>query len=90
MDIEILNWLRESEKKGNFVQRLSEIIPNSKIDFKVGDTVTFKNGHGVKFHDLKIIAIGKDCELWKYGNCIFLDNDSYWFPVTPESLTLQK
>ncbi len=65
MDIEILNWLRESEKKGNFVQRLSEIIPNSKIDFKVGDTVTFKNGHGVKFYDLKIIAIGKDCELWK-------------------------
>ena len=59
MKAEILEWLRKGSKAGHFVQRLSDIVPNPKIDFKVGDKVVFTNDFGVSFTDLTIIAIGK-------------------------------
>lgn len=84
----MIDWLRKGNEAGHFVQRLSDIVPNPKIDFKVGDSVTVINGYGVKFNR-KIIAIGKDGILWKYGKCIYLDWDCFWMPVHPESLTPQ-
>lgn len=89
MKAEILEWLRKGNEAGHFVQRLSDIVPNPKIDFKSGDRVVFTNDYGVSFTDLTIIAIGKCSELWKYGHCIYLDKESYWFPVKPESVTIQ-
>lgn len=90
MKEEIRDWLRECNEAGHFVQRLSDIVPNPKIDFKVGDRVIFTNDYGVSFPDHTIIAIGKDVGLRKYGRCIYLDKDSYWAPVKPESLSIQK
>lgn len=83
-------WLRKNAKSGDFVKRLSDVIPNPKIDFNVGDIVVYRNDFGVSFPDVKILAIGKNNDLWKYGNCIHLDNSSYWYPVRPESLTVKK
>lgn len=89
MEIKVREWLNKGDEAGHFGQRLSEIMPNPKIDFKVGDKVVFTNDYGVSFIDQTIIAIGKYNDLWKYGHCIFLDNDSYWYPVKPESLSIQ-
>lgn len=66
MKAEILEWLRKGNEAGYFVQRLSDIVPNPKIDFKPGDRVVFTNDYGVSFTDLTIIAIGKHNDLWKY------------------------
>ena len=89
MKAEILEWLRKGNEAGHFVQRLSDIVPNPKIDFKVGDKVVFTNDFGVSFTDMKIIAISKYNYLWCYGHCIYLDKESYWYPVKPESLSIQ-
>lgn len=87
MNAEIREWLRKGNEAGHFVERLSDIVPNPKIDFKAGDRVVFTNDYGVSFVDQTIIAIGKHNDLWKYGHCIYLDKDSYWFPVKPDSLS---
>ena len=89
MEIKVREWRRKGNEAGLFVQRLSDIVSNPKIDFKVGDKVVFTNDYGVSFIDQTIIAIGKHNDLWKYGHCIYLDNDSYWYPVKPESLSIQ-
>lgn len=89
MKAEIIDWLRKGNEAGHFVQRLSDIVPNPKVDFKPGDRVVFTNDYGVSFPDMIIIAISKDNDLWKYGHCIYLDKDSYWFPVKPENLSIQ-
>lgn len=89
MKTEIREWLRKGDEVGHFVQRLSDIIPNPKIDLKPGDRVVFTNDFGVSFTDLTVIAIGKHNDLWKYGHCIYLDKESYWFPVKPESVSIQ-
>ncbi len=89
MKAEILEWLRKGSKAGHLVQRLSDIVPNPKIDFKPGDRVVFTNDFGVSFSNMTIIAISKHNDLWKYGHCIYLDKESYWFPVKYESVTIQ-
>ena len=61
--MEVREWLRKGNEAGHFVQRLSDIVPNPKIDFKVGDKVVFTNDFGVSFTDLTIIAIGKHNDL---------------------------
>lgn len=89
MKNEMNAWLRNGRKNNAFVERLSEISPNAKIDFKIGDKVSYTNNFGVVFHNLTITAIGCKHELWTYGNCIYLDKESYWYPVKPESLKLE-
>ena len=42
MEIKVREWLRKGNEAGHFVQRLSDIVPNPKIDFKVGDKVVEK------------------------------------------------
>lgn len=56
--------------------------------FKVGDKVTFTNEYGVSFYNLNIIGIDSDNSF--YGRQIYLNTDSYWFPHTPNELTMQK
>lgn len=90
MNLNVREWLETERKKGWMVERLSVIVDNPEVDYKVGDKVTFTNDYGMSFPNQKIIAIGKDPELWKYGQCIYLDKDSYWHPVKPESLKLQQ
>lgn len=90
MNTSVREWLEIECKKGWMVKRLSEIVDNPDVDFKVGDRVVFTNDYGVSFPNQKIIAIGKDEDMWKYGHCIYLNKESYWHPVKPESLELQQ
>ena len=75
-----------------FKATLSQVAPDG-CPFKVGDKVNYMNDYGVVFHDRIIIGFDdnpKTNQIAKYGHCVFLDNDSYWYPVTPESLTKEQ
>lgn len=89
MNQDMREWLEKGKKINAFVNRLSELVDNPKVDYEVGNVVTFTNGYGVEFHNLKIIAIGRHSELWECGHCIYLDKESYWYPVKPDSLKLE-
>ncbi|CAN7569646.1 hypothetical protein [Acidovorax delafieldii] len=63
----------------------AQLTPPQECDFNVGDTVTFTNDYGVSFPGKLITGFASTIE---YGRFIYLDSDSWWFPVKPESLTL--
>lgn len=90
MERKIQKWIDENRKLGCFVNKLSDIVDSPAVDFKVGDKVTYRNNYGRRFKDRTIIGICKEQEMFKYGHCIYLDDDSYWHPVHPDNLTLQK
>jgi hypothetical protein len=79
-------WIK-SRQDMTFVERLSDIQETDR-DIKVGDRVMFTNVSGFTFGPFEVIGISKDNELWKYGRCVFLNKDSYWYPCKPEELTL--
>lgn len=85
MEIKIKEFLRRNEKSMEFVQNLSE-LKETEVNIRVGNRVMYTNERGYEFGPYNVIAISKSTELWKYGNCIFLDKDSYWYPVRPESI----
>lgn len=55
------------------------------IDLKIGDKVMFTNEAGITFGPYEVLAFQTPD---KYGRCVFIDHDSYWFPTTLESLRL--
>lgn len=64
----------------------AQLAPPLPCEFKVGDKVTFTNDYGVEFHDKTVTGFASTVE---YGRFVFLDIDSWWFPVRPENLTKQ-
>lgn len=68
-----------------FVESLSQIQDTDR-DIKVGDKVIFTNQNNIAFGVYEVFAISKDNDLWKYGRCIYLDKDSYWYPCFPDEI----
>lgn len=64
----------------------AQAFPPLPCELKVGDKVTFTNDYGVEFHDKTVTGFASTVE---YGRFVFLDIDSWWFPVRPENLTKQ-
>ena len=65
-------------------------VPPAECAFKTGDTVTFTNEYGVKFEGLTVIGFEKKINPDFLPNCfIYLNTSCYWFPKSPESLTLE-
>lgn len=56
--------------------------------FKLGDVVEFTNEYGVTFGPYKVTGFSHDPDDFACGRTIFLDTESPWFPVEPESLKL--
>lgn len=54
-----------------------------ETDFRVGQRVSFKNDYDVIFEPLKILGF---CKPELSGRCVYLNKESYWFPVKLESL----
>ena len=54
---------------------------------KLGDVVTFTDDFGVAFSDLKVTGFTPSVE--GHGRFVYLDKDSWWFPVKPDQLRLQ-
>ena len=53
MNTNVREWLEIERKKGWMVERLSEVVDNPDVDFKVGDRVVFTNDYGVSFPNQK-------------------------------------
>jgi len=64
-----------------------EVEPPIPCAFKIGDVVTYTNDYGCKFPDKKVLGFAKKVQSW--GGFVHLERDSWWFPVPPNSLTLQ-
>ena len=65
-------------------------FPPIGCDFKLGDTVTFTNDYGVKFEGLTVIGFEKEIDPDFLPNrFVYLNTSCYWFPTSPESLTLE-
>lgn len=60
-----------------------------ECDLKVGDVVTFTNEYGVSFSNRIVIGFAKP-EDQLHGRFIHLHDESPWFPVKRESLTLKE
>lgn len=64
----------------------AQAFPPLPCEHKVGDRVAFTNDYGVTFHNQVVTGFASTVE---YGRFVFLDIDSWWFPVRPENLTKQ-
>lgn len=64
----------------------AQAFPPLPCEHKVGDRVTFTNDYGVEFHDKTVTGFASTVE---HGRFVFLDIDSWWFPVRPKNLTKQ-
>lgn len=67
-------------KKNSSIQ-FCQSLPNTSL--KIGDMVTFTNEFGLVFGPYEVLAFKQPD---KYGRCVFINKDSYWFPVTLDSL----
>lgn len=81
-------------RKAHFVQGAKHPLaldattsPPVPCDLKLGDVVTFTNDFGVAFNDLKVTGFTPCFE--GHGRFVYLDKDSWWFPVKPDQLRLQ-
>lgn len=63
----------------------AQTSPPVPTEFKVGDRVTFTNDYGVKFHDRVVTGFSPSVE---NGRFVYLDNDSWWFPLNPAQLSV--
>lgn len=80
MDIKQKEYFERGFKTGRFKDELPG------IEFKRGDVVTYTNDGGVEFPNKRVAALSFDNPLGKYGNCVYLEKDSYWSPVHPRNL----
>lgn len=90
------SWKAKREATGMvFYNRLSEVIDTDR-DLSVGDMVMFTNDYGVVFGPHEIQGFCKpDSPLCphrypddEHCGIVFLNNSSYWFPNSPDQLTL--
>lgn len=71
----------------SFTTTLADVVPDSPIDLKVGDLVTYTNEAGLSWVNHKILGFDITPS---YKRVVYLDFSSYWFAVEIESLTLQE
>lgn len=71
----------------NFKKQLNSVAP-IECDLKVGDRVIYKNDFGSKFGPFEVIGFEKKEDI-SGGRFVYLNKDSYWFPVKAEQLTKQ-
>lgn len=85
---------RDTQKQGAKMITLQDlkkqISSTSPIEcgLKVGDRVIYKNDFGIKFGPFEVIGFEKK-EAISGGRFVYLNTDSYWFPVKAEQLTKQ-
>lgn len=73
-------------KVKDFSTNLADVAPDSLIDLKVGDLVTYTNDAGLAWINHKILGFDTSSS---YKRVVYLDFSSYWFAVEISSLTLQ-
>jgi hypothetical protein len=58
---------------------------SNETSLRPGQKVTYTNEYGVSFNSLTVMGF---CEP-QNGRCVYLNKDSYWYPVNPENLTVE-
>ena len=71
----------------NFKKQLNSVAP-IECGLKVGDRVIYKNDFGIKFGPFEVIGFEKKEDI-SGGRFVYLNSDSYWFPVKAEQLAKQ-
>ena len=61
--------------------------PPVPCDLAIGDRVTFTNDYGVAFAGHIVTGFSPTVE--GDGRFVYLDKDSWWFPVSPQNLRRQ-
>ena len=80
-DREFHEWA--ASKKIELHDKLSEVMPEATRELTKGQRVSVINGYGYLFHGYTIMGFGKPD---KYGRCVFLNWDCWWFDVCPEDI----
>lgn len=75
-------WKRE-DPTFEIYKNISDVL-TTDIDLKKGDLVSFTNDYGVTFSPFKVLGFQKPD---KYGGCVFIDSDAFWFPHKITELT---
>ena len=85
---------RDTQKQGakminlqNFKKQINSTAP-IECGLKVGDRVIYRNDFGVEFGPFEVIGFEKKEDI-SGGRFVYLNSDSYWFPVKAEQLTKQ-
>lgn len=63
--------------------KLSDVVPNPERELYKGQKVMFTNEYGITFGAYEILGF---CEPCLNGRCVYIDDDSYWFPTRPSEL----
>lgn len=79
-----LKWAER--KKVKLFNSLSDVQPNTRKELTKGQRCSFVNDYGVCFQGFTIMGFGIPDE---YGNCVYIDKDSYWCPVKSETLIIE-
>jgi hypothetical protein len=81
---EFHRWAKENNIE--IFDKLSDVLPDSKYDLRIGQTCTFRNYCFVDFPGHTIMGF---CKPTKGDNrCVYLDYDCYWMPSRPEYILL--
>ncbi|MDR1459109.1 MAG: hypothetical protein LBI60_02730 [Bacteroidales bacterium] len=80
---EFNKWSKE--RNIELFDKLSDVMPDCKVDLQVGQKCTFVNYCMVDFSGRTIMGF---CKPTSWGACVYLDSDSYWHPTSPENIFL--
>ena len=71
----------------DFKKQINSTSP-IECSLKVGDRVIYKNDFEIKFGPFEVIGFEKKEDI-SGGRFVYLNSDSYWFPVKADQLTKQ-
>ena len=80
---EFANWMKEENKK--VYDKLSDATKDAGKDLFKGQKVNVINGGGIEIGPYEIVGF---CKPDKYGNCVYLDWDCYWFTKNIEDIII--
>ena len=84
---DIFNEWAKKNVNGKIFNQLSEVMLNPSKELSAGQCCTFTNEYGIQFKNLTIMGFCQP-EASNNNRCVYLDKESYWFPVSPNSITL--
>lgn len=66
--------------------KLSDVIPNTDKELEKGQVIDVINGYGCIVGSYEILGF---CKPDKFGNCVYLDWDCYWFSKNPSDIIIK-
>lgn len=80
---EFSRWAKR--QKLELFDKLSDVMPDCKVDLQVGQECTFVNYCMTDFPGHTIMGF---CNPTSWGGCVYLDYDCYWYPTEPDKIFL--